>query len=234
MTEVVAFTDDDGKKQCGLCAHKAEHRVWVCTRAIPQPASEKYAGWVNYPCPAPSDCPGFERKPEVVRNLQVKRKGLPVPKGMKFLYLGLPGSGVIFIGPKSQKQAGSQDHEGVVTVAWISPAPGILHLGFSFCNPGHPGVPPRSDFKGRPAVRPDSFCKAEGRDYAMKNLYDDPLAYSFLYNAKRAVCDVVKATLNHDPRLKQFASVPPLLKVPSWTKNLGKRPKICVLLRGDK
>jgi hypothetical protein len=223
MTEVVAFTDDDGKKQCGLCASKAAGKIWKCTK-LPE-----------YPCPTPRDCPGFSQKPEVLRNLQPKSKGLEIPPGMKFLYLGRPGSGVIFIGPKSQKQAGSQDHEGVVTVAWISPAPGTLHIGFSFCNPGHPGVPPRSDSKGRPAVRPDSFCKAEGRDYAMKNLYDDPLVYSFLYNAKRAVCDVVKATLNHDPRLKQFASVPPLLKVPSWTKNLGKRPKrICVLLRGDK
>jgi hypothetical protein len=223
MTEAI-FTEADGKKQCGLCAYKMAGKSWECSRREGE-----------YVCPSHEVCCGFLQKPEVLRNLQPKRKGLKIPPGMKFHYLGLPGSGVIFIGPKSQKQAGSQDHEGVVTVAWISPAPGILHLGFSFCNPGNNGVPPGPGSRGRPATRPDSFCKAEGRDIAMKNLYDDPLVYSFLYNAKRAVCDVVKAAINHDPRLQQFASVPPLLKVPSWTKNLRKQPKrICVLLRGDK
>jgi hypothetical protein len=62
----------------------------------------------------------------------------------------------------------------------------------------------------------------EGRDIAMINLYDDPLVYRFLYSHKRAICDVVKAVLSHDPRLRQFASVPPLLKVPSWTVALVK------------
>ena len=51
------------------------------------------------------------------RLLQEKKRGLPVPQGVKFLYYGRPGP-------------------GVVTVAWIIPSPGILRLGFAFCSPG--------------------------------------------------------------------------------------------------
>ena len=47
---------------------------------------------------------------------QEKKRGLPVPPGVKFIYYGRPGP-------------------GVVTVAWIEPSPGILHLAFSFCSP---------------------------------------------------------------------------------------------------
>ena len=47
---------------------------------------------------------------------QEKKKGLPVPPGIKFIYYGRPGP-------------------GVVTVAWTEPSPGLLHLAFSFCSP---------------------------------------------------------------------------------------------------
>ena len=91
-----------------------------------------------------------------------------------------------------------------MTVAWITPAPGILHLGFSFCSPK------------------DRWCKITGRDMAMERLYDDPLVVPYLYDAKRTTLDVVRAVLTHNRRLTAFAdAVPPLLRVPDWTKALG-------------
>ena len=220
-----SFTEAEGKKQCGLCAHKTQMKAWKCTRSDGE-----------YNCPAKTDCCGFEKKPTVQRKSQPRKKGLEIPPGVKFIYLGRPGDSCIapLLYPK---RVGSRDHQGIVTVAWMLPNPDTLYLGFSFCNPGQKGVPPSGGKRldplvygrkvpqpsaGRPAVPPDSFCKVEGRDIAMKNLYDDPLVYRFLYVHRRAVCDVVKAVLSHDPRLRQFASIPPLLKVPSWTRALVK------------
>jgi hypothetical protein len=59
---------------------------------------------------------------EKTRPPQPKKKGLPVPEGVKFLYFGRP-------------ESGSREHQGVVTVAWIESSPGILVMGFSFCSP---------------------------------------------------------------------------------------------------
>jgi len=219
-----AFTEADAKKQCGLCGHKAEGKGnWRCTNT-------------NTPWELPRHlCDGFSQKPAAKRKPQPRKKGLPVPPGVKLIYLGRP------MRLMPGQPVGSRDHQGVVTVAWMLPSPDTLHLGFSFCNPGQKGVPPGNCQvvlsgpssttgnpypKGRPAVPPDSFCKVEGRDIAMKNLYDDPLVYRFLYNQKRAVCDVVKAVLSHDQRLRQFASIPPLLKVPSWTRTLVRKKRI--------
>ena len=56
------------------------------------------------------------------RPLQEKKRGLPVPQGVKFLYYGRPGP--------------NHAHQGVVTVAWIESSPGTIVMGFSFCPPG--------------------------------------------------------------------------------------------------
>ena len=110
-----------GKKLCGMCGDKEAGRgTWHCTRIISQPAYERYNGMFSYPCPAPEgDCPGFLKKPSVIRSPQPKKKGLPVPKGIRFLYYGRPGP-------------------GVVTVAWIESSPGTIVMGFSFCSPEDP------------------------------------------------------------------------------------------------
>lgn len=217
-----AFTEADAKKRCGLCGYKAEGKGnWTCTNLL--------IGGTGTLLRFPA-CAGFAQKPSVQRKLQPKKIGLPVPPGVKFIYLGRPMRLI------PGQPVGSRDHQGVVTVAWLLMDPDTLHLGFSFCNPGQKGVPPGADsggkirVVGRPAVPPDSFCKVEGRDIAMKNLYDDPLVYRFLYNRKRAICDVVKAVLSHDKRLRQFASVPPLLKAPEWTRDLIKpKPRVNVI-----
>ena len=99
-----------GKRRCGLCARKAAGKsVWVCAPG---------ASPLKRECPAPHGiCVSFLRKPSIPRPPQPKKKGLPVPEGVKFLYVR------------------NGDHQGVVTVAWIESSPGILHLGFSFCSP---------------------------------------------------------------------------------------------------
>ena len=119
--------------------------------------------------------------------LQEKKHGLPIPLGTKFIYIGKPGP-------------------GVVTVAWISPAPGTLHLGFSFCSPK------------------DRWCKATGRDMALARLIH-PVAIPFLYSPKRTVHEVIRAVLSHD--FGKLSALSPGAtmwgSVPSWTKDLTKR-----------
>ena len=70
-----------GKKLCGLCGWKAAGKgLWACTRHIPHPSYEEYAGMDFYPCPAPNgDCPGFLKKPAVTKIPQPKKESLPVP-----------------------------------------------------------------------------------------------------------------------------------------------------------
>ena len=121
------------------------------------------------------------------RPLQEKKRGLPVPQGVRFLYYGRPGP-------------------GVVTVAWIIPSPGILHLGFAFCSPG------------------DKWCKIAGRDMALARLLH-PLVMPFLYSPKRTVHETVRAVLTHD--FMRLAALAPGATmwgaVPSWTRRLGAR-----------
>ena len=169
-----------GKKMCGLCARKAAGKnVWVCA---PGESSLKRE------CPAPDGiCVSFLKKPSVIHPPQPKKKGLPVPEGVKFLYIRAKG------------------HQGVVTVAWITPGPGILHLGFSFCSPKDP------------------WCKATGRDMALARLIH-PLVIPFLYSPKRTVHEVTRAVLSHD--FERLAALTPGAtmweRVPSWTRGLGK------------
>ena len=190
---------DAGKKLCGMCGNKAAIKgVWDCTRLIPQPSYERYDGLSYYPCPAPeADCPGFLKKPSVIRAPQPKKKGLPLPEGMKFIYIGAP---------RGKTKKGVPQHQGVVTVAWISPAPGVLHLGFSFCSPK------------------DRWCKVTGRDMALPRLIH-PLVIPFLYDAQRTVHEVVRAVLSHDfVRLAALSPGATMWRlVPPWTKGLAKR-----------
>ena len=53
------------------------------------------------------------------KSLQEKKHGKPIPRGVKFAYIGKPGP-------------------GVVTVAWAETTPGRLRMAFSFCSPADP------------------------------------------------------------------------------------------------
>ena len=179
-----------GKKMCGLCARKAAGKnVWVCA---PGESSLKRE------CPAPDGiCVSFLKKPSVIHPPQPKKKGLPVPEGVKFLYIGAP---------RGKTKKGVPQHQGVVTVAWITPGPGVLHLGFSFCSPK------------------DHWCKITGRDQTLARLLH-PIVMPFLYSPKRTVHETVRAVLTHD--FQRVTALSPgatmLGTVPSWTKNLAKR-----------
>ena len=189
----------DAKKQCGLCGHRAV-KEWRCTEIH---KSIEYGEPANYSCPFKGGiCPGFLKKPSVIRPPQPKKKGLPVPPGVKFLYFGRPAA---HSGPYLGRSP--HDHQGVVTVAWIESSPGTLVMGFSFCSPEDP------------------WCKIAGRELAMKRLYEHPLVMPFLYSPKRTVHETVRAVLTHD--FQRVTALSPgatmLGTVPSWTKNLAKR-----------
>lgn len=177
-----------GKKLCGMCVNKAKDK-WRCLIRTFDPGQSSE----SLPCPALNiGCAAFLKKPSTPRPPQIKKKGLPVPLGIKFLYYGRP-------------QSGASRHHGVVTVAWISPAPGTLLLSFAFCSPK------------------DRWCKVTGRDMALARLIH-PLIIPFLYSPKRTVYEVVRAVLSHD--LERLALLTPGRRmwggVPSWTKNLIK------------
>lgn len=196
-TDVDAAWIAAGKKLCGMCGYRAaEKGIWRCKGV---PVTGKHGGVYFHTCPAPDgDCPGFQAKPSAPRPPQAKKKGLSVAPGITFQYYGRPGA------PGAWHE-GDRAHQGVVTVA-IDQGPGILHLGFSFCSPK------------------DRWCKVTGRDMAMERLYDDPLVVPYLYNPRRSAFDVIRAVLAHNRRLTAFAdAVPPLLKVPDWTKGLAER-----------
>lgn len=196
------------KKECGMCGYKAAGKgVWECTHSarFPCPNGLKHSrsmepNWV---------CPGFLKKPSVPRPPQPKQKGLPVPLGVKFLYIGRPPGLCLHQDlwrHLSLPKTGSRTHQGVVTVAWIEPTPGILHLGFSFCSPEDP------------------WCKATGRDMALARLLH-PLVIPYLYSPKKTVHEVARAVLTHD--FGRIAALSPGVtmweRVPSWTRGLGKR-----------
>lgn len=205
-----------GKMLCGMCAWKVKNK-WEC------------AWRRSGPCPKEkAECVGFSQKPLRKKGAQGgKKKGLPVPEGVKFLYIGRPRHKTPAMealdrafGPRLEQVFGPQnadygDHKGVVTVAWITPAPGVLHLGFSFCSPEDP------------------WCKAKGRDMAAARLRWLMMTVPFLYDAKRTVYEVARAILSHD-----FDLLKPLClaiadwghsRVPSWTKGLVRRVKLVKL-----
>lgn len=182
--------DAAGKELCGMCGHKVKGKGWRCSKLN---LSAKGPGIPAFTCPAPgAACYGFSKKPTVQRPPQPKKKGLPVPPGVKFLYFGRP--------------KGSHDHHGVVTVAWIEPSPGTLHLGFSFCSPKDP------------------WHKTTGRDIALTRLLH-PLVIPFLYSPRRTVHEVTRAVMSHD--FVRLAAIAPGVTmwgiIPSWTKDLAKR-----------
>ena len=179
-----------GKKLCGTCDFKTGlKKIWKCLHSS------------RLPCPVPdpqAGCLGFRQSARSrPRPPQPKKKGLPVPEGVKFLYIGAP---------RGKTQKGVPQHQGVVTVAWITPSPGTLHLGFSFCSPK------------------DRWCKITGRDMALARLLR-PLVIPFLYDTKRTVHEVVRAVLTHD--FMRIAVLSPGAtmwgRVPDWTRGLAKR-----------
>jgi len=188
-----------GKKLCGMCGNKAAGKnVWICTLS---PA-------FKCACPAPEGaCISFLKKPSVIRHLQRKKKGLPVPAGVKYFYYGRPAA---HSGPYLGHSP--HDHQGVVTVAWIEPSPGLLHLAFSFCSPE------------------DRWCKTKGRDMALGRLLR-PIVVPFLYSPQRTVYEATRAILSHD--FGRLAALSPGTTmwgaVPSWTKRLAGR-----LVAGEK
>lgn len=138
-------------------------------------------------------------KPEAPRvpRLQPKKKGLTVPEGIKFLYVGAPWG-------KTKK--GVPQHQGVVTVAWVESSPGTIVMGFSFCSPADP------------------WCKTTGREISMKRLYEHPLVIPSLYSPKRTAYEVARAIISHD--FGRLAALSPGAtmweRVPSWTRTLSK------------
>lgn len=157
---------------------------------------------------------------KVRKQLQAKKKGMPIPPGMTFLYYGQP----TYIGTK---EAGARGHRGVMTVAVMQePAlPGKILLGFAFCNAGDP----------RKKILPDPYCKTEGRDKAMERLFDDPVVVPYLYEPRRMAEYVAGAVAVHEfERLSQYGvQLPPGFaeKVPHWTKGLPQRMKARKMLK---
>ena len=190
-----------GKKLCGMCKWKAFGKgVWECLNT---PKVLRGMGKMIYICPADpvGGCPGFLKKPSAPRPPQPYKKALLVPKGVKFIYIGAP---------RGKTKKGVPQHQGVVTVAWITPSPGILHLGFSFCSPKDP------------------WCKATGRDMAAARLISKYLPVPYLYDVKRTMREVVRAVLSHDFDRLHLCVHPArgwdtVRLVPSWTKDLAKR-----------
>ena len=106
-----------GKKLCGMCGFKeVPQGIWRCTKRPPPPTT-------FYISPAPEGkCSGFERKEEVVRNLDLGAARPKIPAGVRFLYFGRP--------------TGSNRHRGVMTVAYrVDPMQSQMGVGFSFCSP---------------------------------------------------------------------------------------------------
>jgi hypothetical protein len=188
-----------GKRLCGLCGHKAARKGdWSCTRKIPKPFLEEYDNLIYYPCPAPAgDCIGFEPCPRVKKSVQIKPERLAVPPGMIFLYIDRVTVAVLLRG-------------GDVAL-------GSIHMGFAFCHSGNP----------KKGLKPDRFCKATGRNEAMKQLYDDPLIAPYLYEPIRIAKEVTRAVLDHDlSRVSRYAALLPLMlykRVPGWTRAIAKR-----------
>ena len=179
-----------GKKLCGMCdfRNRANPRIsWHCNKGLPCPWPEPENPCVQYYRP-----PGDPKSP------QLKKKGLPVPEGVKFIYVGAP---------RGKTKKGVPQHQGVVTVAWIETTPGLLRMAFSFCSPQ------------------DRWCKGTGRDMVVDRLYEQSLVIPFLYSPKRTVHEVVRAILSHD--FGRLAALTPgatmYERVPSWTRGLAKR-----------
>ena len=197
LAESEAICIAAGKKLCATCQNKAKGE-WRC-ESKGFPASDRH-------CPATYGCRFFFPKPAVQRPPQPKKKGLPVSPGVKLLYFGRPeGVKTCHLGPYPVK-GGSREHQGVVTVAWIEPSPGTLHLGFSFCSPKDP------------------WCKTTGRDIALTRLLH-PVVIPFLYSSQRTVHEVARAIMSHD--FKRLAAIAPGVTMwgitPSWTKDLAKK-----------
>ena len=177
-----------GKKLCGMCANKTKGE-WRC-ESKGFPASDLH-------CPAISECRFFFPNPTVQRPPQPKKKCLPVPPGVKFLYFGQL---------RGKTKKGVPQHQGIVTVAWSEPSPGTLHLGFSFCSPKDP------------------WHKTTGRDIALTRLLR-PVVIPFLYSPRRTVHEVARAVMSHD--FVRLAAIAPggamWGGIPSWTKGLAKK-----------
>ena len=131
-----------GKETCGTC-HWKDRGAWVCQRGqeCPTPLASNNFFKIH-------GCKGWQKDLRKVRPSQPKKKGLPVPPGVKFLYIGVP---------RGKTKKGVPQHRGVVTVVWIESSPGTLVMGFSFCSPEDP------------------WCKITGRKIAMTRLYEHPL-----------------------------------------------------------
>jgi len=179
-----------GKKYCAMCCFKQTGK-WACGNIG------------RFKCPYPESagaCPGFSPKPLRKKGRQGgKKKGRPVPEGIKFVYYGRPTHRGPVLGRSSH------DHHGVVTMAWIIPEPGVLHIAFSFCSPK------------------DLWCKATGREMALARLIH-PIIVPYLYSPKRIISDVARAVMVHD--FRRLAALTPGAiicgLVPSWTKGLAK------------
>lgn len=188
-----------GKKLCGMCSWKVKNK-WEC--------SWRRSG----PCPKEKpECVGFVQRRSTSHPPQPKKKALPVPEGVKFLYVGRPTwLSASRLAPDGSE--GARNHEGVVTVAYCTYDTHIAYVAFSFCSPK------------------DSWCRAMGRDMALARLRTSYLTVPYFYDAKRTVREVVRAVLSHDWKtLFNVANYVPSdlqhfqCSVPGWTRALAKR-----------
>ena len=94
------------KRRCGMCGHKhAAKNMWLCT-LDPTNAKDCYL----------LDCGSFLKKPAVIKPSQPKAR-LTIPAGVRFIYFGRPGP-------------------GVMTVAYsIHEKSQTIEMGYSFCSP---------------------------------------------------------------------------------------------------
>ena len=107
---------DEGKKTCGMCGYKIARqggeKEWYCTHpdAFTCPVPQSATG--QHIC-----CPGFSAKPRKPRPTQLKPARLTIPAGVRFIYFGRPGP-------------------GVMTVAYsIHEKSQTIEMGYSFCSP---------------------------------------------------------------------------------------------------
>ena len=94
------------KQRCGMCVHKSRLKGdWTCTL-------NPYQG-VGYLF----DCDSFFKKPHKPHPSQLRSEKLTIPAGVRFIYFGRPGP-------------------GVMTVAYsIHEKSQTIEMGYSFCSP---------------------------------------------------------------------------------------------------
>jgi hypothetical protein len=175
-----------GKKLCGMCHNKATGE-WRCiSRSFP--ASDLRCPAIN------GECRSFFQKTQLTRPPQPKKKGLPVPPGVKLLYFGRPPG-------------------GVVTVAYsIAKKIPLVEIAFSFCSP--------KDRWCKTTGRDMAVERLRNFYLTVPYLYSPKRT---VHEAVRAAMNHDWQTLFWAANFTQPDLRPFQRSVPSWTKGLAER-----------